>query len=267
MPSSACSSSSSATSCTDRGPVAGLQASGRPGGPRRGLRTRRAQRPSRRSSAIAASTPRGVSSGHQASRKSMKASSVVMSSSKEERSSAASSGSVCRPPAPDLRPQGVQQQLAGARAQQVDGGGAAEDVAGGCGPARRPPAPGGGRRRPRAGGWACSARVPAASAPSRRRTRAGRPCALRHARGPGCSSAPRAALRSTFSIRDEPLTRATAGASYVVASRAVDQASRPRGWRPGPPRRARAARPRCRRRAAGSGETIRMPPAYRRRSW
>lgn len=56
----------------------------------------------------------------------MNASSVVTSSSKEERSSAASSGSLSPACRAGALPQGVQEQFAGAGAQQVHRGGAAE---------------------------------------------------------------------------------------------------------------------------------------------
>ena len=109
------------------------------------------------------------------------------------------------------RPQRVQQQPAGARAQQVDRGGAAERVVldavqfGGlqldAAPEGDDAQPGG---RPGGGGvLRVEGELPGGGPAGARRP----------ARPAGASSAPRAALRSTFSIRCEPLTRATAGES------------------------------------------------------
>ncbi len=194
------SSSSMAMSCTEypsrRSERATLRISP-------GFRTRRAQRPSRFSSAMAASTAFGVSSGHQASRKAMKESSLAMSSSKEERSSAASSGSVCRPAAPERSHRASRSSLRARGRSRLTGAVPPRAV-----------------RRTRSSSSASSSRR-RPKATTRRRpggvVTVSSPGACAGAAGPS-SRAPRAAFRSTFSIRYEPLARATAGESYSVAS-------------------------------------------------
>ena len=197
----------------------------------------------------------------------------MTSSSKEERSSAASSGSVCRPAAPDLAHRASSSSLRARGRSRLTGAVPPRTL---C-RMRSSSSASSSRRRPKATTRSRSG-VPTGRGvrrvgPRRRELPVGAP-------GRGSSSAPRAALRSTFSIRDEPLI---AGHGRVVVHRglrAVDQRAdradrdlallAERGQHALGVRdeqRGRARRSGCRpRTAAGPGRAGTRPGAGRRRS-
>ncbi|CAM5699713.1 hypothetical protein STENM223S_06002 [Streptomyces tendae] len=196
----------------------------------------------------------------------MKLSSLVTSSSKEERSSAASSGSVCRPAVLE-RSQRASRRSLRARARFT---GAVPPRAvrrtrsrsSASSSSRRPKA----TTRRRVGGPAAGPGESAVVHVGQGELPGSGGTGSRAPRPDPSSRAPRAAFRSTFSMRYDPFARATAGESYRVASTPSTREPMARmATLPSSPREGRT--PSVYATSRGVGETIRMPPAYRRRSW